>query len=293
LTGNADLNSIERLEIDPMDMIEKAMQRHKGESQTVKAPEHRSEGVTMHTPGSLPEDFPASPEPSPEPVLEQPPVELVCEPEKAELRAESSLSHQTQDEQASGRTRGWWVLLLPVVVAVVLWSVNENGSSTVPAPEIAPIEHDVMAPVTEAETESQSELIPIKNVESPPIAIVVPERIDDVGIAVIGVEAEIEGGLTEMLEATPLEAEVDVYESTAADDLRRDVEAAVGSLRDNREPTPEPNKMYRVKDGDSLSGIAYDVYGDHRSFDRIYDANRNVIANPDELLPGQELIIPQ
>ena len=44
--------------------------------------------------------------------------------------------------------------------------------------------------------------------------------------------------------------------------------------------------------GDSLSKIAKREYGDGNAWNRIYEANRDIIKNPDLIYPGQTLKIP-
>jgi nucleoid-associated protein YgaU len=51
-------------------------------------------------------------------------------------------------------------------------------------------------------------------------------------------------------------------------------------------------KTYTVVQGDSLSKIAKREYGDASKWRQIYQANRDVIENPDLIEPGQNLIIP-
>lgn len=50
---------------------------------------------------------------------------------------------------------------------------------------------------------------------------------------------------------------------------------------------------YLVVKGDSLSLIAQRVYGDMHAWRRIYDANRDIIDDPDRIHPGQVLKIPK
>jgi nucleoid-associated protein YgaU len=52
-------------------------------------------------------------------------------------------------------------------------------------------------------------------------------------------------------------------------------------------------KTYTVVKGDSLSRIAKREYGDAGKWRRIFEANKDVIENPDLIEPGQDLIIPQ
>ncbi|WP_242464339.1 DUF4198 domain-containing protein [Thiococcus pfennigii] len=49
---------------------------------------------------------------------------------------------------------------------------------------------------------------------------------------------------------------------------------------------------YRVRDNDSLSTISARVYGDAGAWQRIYEANRGQLSNPDALMAGMELVIP-
>jgi nucleoid-associated protein YgaU len=49
---------------------------------------------------------------------------------------------------------------------------------------------------------------------------------------------------------------------------------------------------YTVLEGDSLSKIALRFYGDAMQWQKIYNANRDKITNPDLIYPGQEFIIP-
>lgn len=52
-------------------------------------------------------------------------------------------------------------------------------------------------------------------------------------------------------------------------------------------------KTYEVQSGDTLSAIAKKQYGDAGAYDRIFEANRPMLKDPDEIYPGQVLIIPE
>ncbi|HSF14928.1 MAG TPA: LysM peptidoglycan-binding domain-containing protein [Vicinamibacteria bacterium] len=52
-------------------------------------------------------------------------------------------------------------------------------------------------------------------------------------------------------------------------------------------------RTYVVVSGDSLSKIAKREYGDAQKWTKIYEANRNLIKDPDLIYPGQELQIPK
>lgn len=53
-----------------------------------------------------------------------------------------------------------------------------------------------------------------------------------------------------------------------------------------------PARTYTVSGGDSLSKIAKKFYNDSNQWPRIFDANRDILSNPDRISPGQHLRIP-
>ena len=51
-------------------------------------------------------------------------------------------------------------------------------------------------------------------------------------------------------------------------------------------------KIYEVVSGDSLSKIAKREYGNANEWKRIYEANKDILKDPDKIYPGQKLKIP-
>jgi nucleoid-associated protein YgaU len=51
-------------------------------------------------------------------------------------------------------------------------------------------------------------------------------------------------------------------------------------------------KIYEVVAGDSLSKIAKREYGNANEWKRIYEANQDILKDPDKIYPGQKLKIP-
>jgi len=49
---------------------------------------------------------------------------------------------------------------------------------------------------------------------------------------------------------------------------------------------------YTVKKGDSLSKIAKNELGDANAWKKIFEANRDVLEDPDKIFPGQVLKLP-
>ena len=56
-------------------------------------------------------------------------------------------------------------------------------------------------------------------------------------------------------------------------------------------PAPEA-RYHTVVSGDWLSKIAATYYGDATKYDAIFEANKPMLKNPDEIYPGQVLRIP-
>lgn len=56
-------------------------------------------------------------------------------------------------------------------------------------------------------------------------------------------------------------------------------------------PTPE-SKFYTVKSGDTLSKISKEYYGDANQYNKIFEANRPLLKDADDIFPGQVLRIP-
>jgi nucleoid-associated protein YgaU len=65
------------------------------------------------------------------------------------------------------------------------------------------------------------------------------------------------------------------------------------STRPAAPPSEQPQEQwYTVVAGDSLSKIAKRHYGDANRWQKIFDANRDQIKDPDLIKPGQKLKIP-
>jgi nucleoid-associated protein YgaU len=78
------------------------------------------------------------------------------------------------------------------------------------------------------------------------------------------------------------------WEKEVVADLRvAEAPAAVGTAGGGA-----AQRTYTVKSGDSLSKIAKEFYGDAQSYNRIFDANRDQLKDPDKIQPGQVLKIP-
>ncbi len=69
---------------------------------------------------------------------------------------------------------------------------------------------------------------------------------------------------------------------------------SVESVDDNLQvvvPAPPP-RFYTIAKGDSLSKIAKEYYGDPMKYKELFEANREVIKDPDLIYPGQQIRVP-
>ena len=56
--------------------------------------------------------------------------------------------------------------------------------------------------------------------------------------------------------------------------------------------TAPAEKTYEVQAGDSLSKIAKREYGNANEWNRIFEANKDILKDPNKIFPGQKLKIP-
>lgn len=53
------------------------------------------------------------------------------------------------------------------------------------------------------------------------------------------------------------------------------------------------SRFYEVVSGDTLSGISKKMYGDANKYMHIFEANKPMLKDPNQIYPGQQLIIPE
>jgi nucleoid-associated protein YgaU len=59
------------------------------------------------------------------------------------------------------------------------------------------------------------------------------------------------------------------------------------------EPAAGELRTYTVVSGDTLWGISERLYGKGSNYMKIFEANTDLLENPDHILPGQKLRIPE
>ena len=107
------------------------------------------------------------------------------------------------------------------------------------------------------------------------------------------------------LDAQGLEVSVDgdtvsVKGQAASQEQREKIVLAAGNIHgvakvDDQMTAPqaaEQSRFYTVQSGDTLSKIAKQFYQDPNKYPVIFEANRPMLKDPDEIYPGQALRIP-
>lgn len=127
----------------------------------------------------------------------------------------------------------------------------------------------------------------------------VTEAINEVGATtpgVSGLSAEVRGkvitlkGKADSREAANLVMSK-IDQAVKADNIVNAIE-----VKKAPEPAPEPvaeKRIYEVVSGDTLGAISKKYYGKASDYMKIFEANRDILDNPDLIKVGQKLVIPE
>ncbi len=85
-------------------------------------------------------------------------------------------------------------------------------------------------------------------------------------------------------QAILLAGNVKGVEKIIADDLKVPAAAPAAVSKD---------EFYEIKSGDTLGGIAKQFYGKSSQYMRIFEANKEIISDPNKIYPGQKIRIPR
>ena len=79
----------------------------------------------------------------------------------------------------------------------------------------------------------------------------------------------------------------------AVDPTYPDLNAEITVVPSAGAAAPAGGGSYTVQKGDTLSKISKQYYGDPNQYNRIFEANRDQLKDPDKIFPGQVLKIPR
>ena len=143
--------------------------------------------------------------------------------------------------------------------------------------------------------------------------------VKEVGRRVINTDAEAADNIKEHLEVqtsgvSNLEVTFDDGVATICGDCtseaaRNSVILVAGNIAgvekiiadDLKAPAPKPDEpvaaeekveFYEIVSGDTLGGIAKRFYGKASKYTKIFEANRDIISDPNKIYPGQKIRIP-
>ena len=106
-------------------------------------------------------------------------------------------------------------------------------------------------------------------------------KVQDLGVRADGDKVTLTGTVASQADREKIVLLVGNTEGTGSVDDQLKVE----------KPEPE-GQYYEVKSGDSLSKIAKQFYGNANKYPVIFEANKPMLKDPDEIYPGQKLRIP-
>ncbi|MCH9695462.1 MAG: peptidoglycan-binding protein LysM [Gammaproteobacteria bacterium] len=140
--------------------------------------------------------------------------------------------------------------------------------------------------------------------------------VKDVGRQVFNTDSEAADNIKQHLEVkthglSNLEVEFDDGVATICGDcstpaLRDQAILIAGNIQgvekvvadDLRAPEPKPEEpeekaeIYEIVSGDTLGGIAKKFYGSASKYMKIFEANSEIISDPNKIYPGQKIRIP-
>ncbi|NDW00570.1 peptidoglycan-binding protein LysM [Salipiger sp. PrR002] len=122
--------------------------------------------------------------------------------------------------------------------------------------------------------------------ETPPAEAALAKELDDLGLDTSGTSIKVEPG----------SAKVTITGQPKDQETREKMILAVGNIEgvaevEDEAEGPAPN-FHTVESGDSLWKIAEKTLGDGARYTEIFEANKPMLSDPDEIYPGQVLRIP-
>jgi len=116
----------------------------------------------------------------------------------------------------------------------------------------------------------------------------ITKNITDSGVAVEGLSVDVDGSKVTL--AGNVETQACSEKATLLAGNQHGIDTVDCQLAVSN-PEPE-SKFYTVASGDTLGKIAKEFYGDASQYPKIFEANTEILENPDKIYVGQTLRIP-
>lgn len=128
------------------------------------------------------------------------------------------------------------------------------------------------------------------------------DRVNGLGLGVRNLGAKVDGKVVTLTGTAPSrEISVQVMENfdklvktdNTLNAIRVDAPKPAPAPAPAPPPPPKPvERIHEVVAGESLSKIAQKYYGNGNKYMKIFEANKDILSNPDLIKPGQKLRIP-
>ena len=129
------------------------------------------------------------------------------------------------------------------------------------------------------------------------------EKIQGMGLGIDGLSASIDGKVVTLTGSAPdMEAKAKAMQYFNEMVETENTFNMITIPAPKPEPEPEPlaeevpaaeGRIYEVVSGDTLGGIAKEYYGNAGAYMKIFEANRDILDNPNLIKVGQKLRIPE
>ncbi len=133
------------------------------------------------------------------------------------------------------------------------------------------------------------------------------EKIRGMGLGVEGLSASVDGKVVTIKGSAPdMDAKAKVMqvfnEMVDTENTFNMISIPAPEPKPEPEPEPEPaaeeatttgERVYEVVHGDTLGAVAQKFYGHANAYMKIFEANRDILDNPNLIKPGQKLRIPE
>ena len=127
-------------------------------------------------------------------------------------------------------------------------------------------------------------------------------QVRGMGLDVRGLGARVEGKTVTLTgETESMEVKTKIMAAFSGAVKADNIFNAIKVIQPEPEPQPEPQapapatgeRTYEVQAGDTLSAIAQRFYGSAGRYMKVFEANRDILNNPDVIKVGQVLKIPE